>query len=105
MGHAAAGCGLPKRSGEFFEIALDILVLFGTVSLGRTGPIFETQENDIKSALIGGKETGRVEQLLKGLIIGRKFDRRRNAELLKPKVQWLCQTLGCECPRYGNGLS
>src|SRR5438445_10806696 len=55
------------------------------------GPLFKTQQNNVDSRTVLAKGASRVQQLLKDLIVGSKFQVDCNVEMITPKFQRILQ--------------
>ena len=57
------------------------------------GPLLQPQQDDVDPVAVPAKRASRVQQLLKDLVVGRKFDVDRNAEMVAPEFQGILQRL------------
>src|SRR5439155_17186266 len=62
------------------------------------GPFSQLQQDDVDPVAVPAKRAARVQQLLKDLIVRRKFDLEGKAEMVAPEFQrilhWLCGEVG-----------
>ena len=63
------------------------------------GPLLQSQQDDVDPVAVFAKRASRVQQLLKNLIVGRKFDVALNAEMVAPEFQGILQRL---CGKVGG---
>jgi hypothetical protein len=81
---------------------LDVLlaIVSGIQTSGASPPVFQPKEYYVQAALIRGEQAGRIQQLLKHLVVGTKFDDAGDIQLVHPKIQrlrqWLSRERGCQ---------
>ena len=61
-----------------------------------SGPFLQPQEDNVDPVAVLAKRAARVQQLLKDLVVGRKFEMDWNAEMGAPEFQRIFHWLGGE---------
>src|ERR1022692_262436 len=69
-----------------------------TISFG-SGPLLQLQQDNVDPVAIAAKRALRLQQLLKNLIVGRKFDVGLKAEMRRPELQGILERL---CRKVGG---
>src|ERR1035441_3232925 len=69
-----------------------------TISFG-SGPLLQLQQDNVDPVAVPAKRALRLQQLLKNLIVGRKFDVGLKAEMRRPELQGILERL---CRKVGG---
>src|SRR5262245_48000713 len=60
----------------------------------RREPLLQPQQDDVDPVAVSATRASRVQQLLKDLIVGRKFDMDSKVEMVAPEIQGILYWLG-----------